>query len=880
MKINHHQSDKISAERTKSEPKAISQNLEKQTQISVIVPTYNNADILPVCLEALMAQEYPRDEYEIIVVDDGSTDHTPEVVSQFTDRIPAVRYFHQANQGPAAARNNGAKHAVGDIIIFTDDDCVAQPQWINHMSRPFHKSGDNIAAVKGAYKTRQSNFIACFAQKEFESRYRKMQKSRHIDFVDTYAAAFKREVFLSLNGFDIRFPEANNEDVEFSYRLAAHSHKIVFNPDAIVYHTHPDTLYKYLKMKFGRAYWRMAVYKSFPEKMLSDSYTPQTLKLQIILSFLLLASLAVSLFYRASLAISLAMTVLFVVSTIPFVAGILNFAWLNRIDAFLKNILKGEVVLKPLHKLVESSFVKFLYKIVSNIGKWLQKIIHGLITVLRKILKSTPVAYAQKLIKMTGRFFINTIVFMFKALWWVICLPKTIARIGFNLCAKAYKYLSNFILIKKAGLILQKFANTSIVMALLSIPVLFLRAVVMGAGTLWGLQSQQTQKGRFSQIFLLVLFDIIGLMGAFFIAYYSKHYLFDHFSSNHSPALGAYLQYLPFAVLLFLAVFFLSGLYKPFKGLSQVTEFVLLTKSVFTITVLTISVLYLISSDYSRVVVMLTCILFLIIVSCLRAALRGAFTKYSSIMRKGDVTRILIVGTGELARLICKRLQTTSDVDSVIVGFIAKSPDKIGKAVDGHQIIGCFDDIREIIEDNNIREVFVALPMESQKNVIDLIDKNSGREGVHFHIISNLFDLITAELDIAESNNIPITYLRNENMALLQLLMKRIFDILFSAVVIILTFPMWILVMVALKLETDGPAIFKQERVGKDGKIFQIYKFRTMYADTAKFRYSPASADDQRITKVGGFLRETSLDEFPQFFNVLKGDMSLVGPRP
>jgi exopolysaccharide biosynthesis polyprenyl glycosylphosphotransferase len=880
MKSNHHQSNKNSAECADSKPKPILQNLEKQTQISVIIPTYNNADILPACLEALLAQEYPHDKYEIIVVDDGSTDHTSEVVSQFTDSIPVVRYFHQANQGPAAARNNGAKHAAGDIIMFTDDDCVAEPQWIIQMSQPFHKSNGDIAAVKGAYKTRQSSFIAHFAQKEFESRYRKMQKSRHIDFVDTYSAAFKREVFFSLNGFDTRFPEANNEDVEFSYRLAAENHKMVFNPDAIVYHTHPDTLYKYLKMKFGRAYWRMAVYKSFPDKMLSDSYTPQTLKLQIILSFLLLASLVVSLFYDTSLAISLALIALFVVSTIPFVAGVLNFAWLNRIDAFLKNFLKPEVIFKTLHKLYELFFVNFLYEIVTHIGKWLQAIMHGLITVFRKILESTPVAYAQKLIKIIGKLLINTIVFMLKAVWLVICLPITIARIVLNISSKGYKYLSNFRLIINLGLILQKIAKTRIVMALLSVPVLFLRAVVMGLGTLWGLQSQQTKKGRFSQIFLVVFFDIIGLIGAFFVAYYSKHYLFDPFLSNHILALGAYLQYLPFFVMFVLAVFFLSGLYKPYKGLSQVTEFVLLTKSVFTITVFTISVLYLTSSDYSHAVVMLTCTLFLIIVSCLRAFLRGAFSKYSSLNGKGGATRILIVGTGELARLICKKLQTTPDVDSVIVGFIEKSPDKVGKTVDGHQIIGCFEDIREIIEDYHIKEVFVALPLESQMDVIDLIDKNSQREGVHFHIISNLFDLITAELDIAESNNIPITYLRNENMALLQLFMKRVFDILFSTVVIILTFPMWIFVIVALKLETDGPAIFRQERVGRHGKIFQIYKFRTMYEDTAKFLYSPSSADDQRITKVGRFLRETSLDEFPQFFNVLKGDMSLVGPRP
>ena len=117
-------------------------------------------------------------------------------------------------------------------------------------------------------------------------------------------------------------------------------------------------------------------------------------------------------------------------------------------------------------------------------------------------------------------------------------------------------------------------------------------------------------------------------------------------------------------------------------------------------------------------------------------------------------------------------------------------------------------------------------------------------------------------------------------MALVHMFIKRAFDIVVSTVVILLTFPFWILIMIAIRLETDGPAIFKQERVGQNGKVFKIRKFRTMRSDVDKYEYSPSSPDDRRITKVGAFLRKTSLDEFPQFLNVLNGDMSMVGPRP
>jgi len=202
------------------------------------------------------------------------------------------------------------------------------------------------------------------------------------------------------------------------------------------------------------------------------------------------------------------------------------------------------------------------------------------------------------------------------------------------------------------------------------------------------------------------------------------------------------------------------------------------------------------------------------------------------------------------------------------VGFIDRDPWNVGMSIDGYDIIGSFDDLGKIIGSHGIHEVFVALPMMPQEEVLDLVNKNSSKEGVHFHIISNLFDLISAEIDIAEHNNIPITYLKNENMELVHIIVKRLFDIFVSAVVLLVTLPFWILIMIVIKLETDGPCIFKQERVGKDGKIFRIYKFRTMYSETAKFEYSPSSPDDKRITKVGKFLRKTSLDEFPQLLNI------------
>jgi len=117
-----------------------------------------------------------------------------------------------------------------------------------------------------------------------------LKKAESIDMVDTYAAGFRKDIFLLMGGFDPYFPVANNEDTELSYRMSKLGYKMVFNPDAIVYHlNHPSTIRRYSRLKFWRGYWRTVVYKRFPDKMLKDTYTPQTLKLQILSLFLLIA---------------------------------------------------------------------------------------------------------------------------------------------------------------------------------------------------------------------------------------------------------------------------------------------------------------------------------------------------------------------------------------------------------------------------------------------------------------------------------------------------------------------------------------------------------------------------------------------------------------
>lgn len=252
-------------------------------KVSVIVPAYNSQKFIGKCIEALFAQKYQCENYEIIVVDDGSTDRTADIV-----RAYPVKYLFQKNQGPAAARNLGAREARGGIILFTDSDCVPSDNWIEEMIKPFEEP--EVIAVKGAYRNRQKSIIARFAQLEFEERFEMLKRAKSIDMIDTYSAGYRKDIFLQMGGFDTSFPVANNEDTELSYRMSKLNYKMVFNPEAIVHHlNHPNSLKRYMRLKFWRGYWRMVVYKKFPDKMLKDTYTPQTLKLQILFLFLLLA---------------------------------------------------------------------------------------------------------------------------------------------------------------------------------------------------------------------------------------------------------------------------------------------------------------------------------------------------------------------------------------------------------------------------------------------------------------------------------------------------------------------------------------------------------------------------------------------------------------
>ncbi|MEZ4675434.1 MAG: glycosyltransferase [Caldilineaceae bacterium] len=303
---------------------------ESNLAASVIIPVYNGTSCITDCLCALARQTMAIERYEIIIVDDGSTDEIDAVITKWIQANPTVhcKFIRQTNQGPAAARNRGAQVAHGELLLFTDADCIPVPHWIETFVRAFGESNttrvpqrdsrvnrDRVSAAMGTYRSNQPTVAAQFAQLEFEERYVHMAHESTIDVVATYSAAFRRTVFSSAEGFDPSFPKANNEDVELSYRLSEVGHRMIFVPAAIVYHPHGATWWDYAQTKLGRAYWRTIVYKRYPGKALKDSYTPQMLKVQIVLAPLCILGLGWFLFTHELQALSL--IVPFLLTTVP-----------------------------------------------------------------------------------------------------------------------------------------------------------------------------------------------------------------------------------------------------------------------------------------------------------------------------------------------------------------------------------------------------------------------------------------------------------------------------------------------------------------------------------------------------------------------------------
>ncbi len=246
-------------------------------KISIIIPAYNCEKTIGRTLEAAMIAasafrnappSQAQSRYaEIIVVDDGSTDSTKTEVLKFS----TVKYYCQSNAGPASARNRGAQEARGDILFFTDSDCLPHRDWLEIMTSCFNKSG--VAVVAGSYGIANSqNRLSRCIQQEIIFRHTILMPE-FPNYFGSFNFAIKKSVFDQVGGFNVTYRFASGEDNDLSYRISARGYKIYFAKDALVDHYHPVSVSQYLREQFQHGFWRVRMYRDYPQMAEGDGYT-------------------------------------------------------------------------------------------------------------------------------------------------------------------------------------------------------------------------------------------------------------------------------------------------------------------------------------------------------------------------------------------------------------------------------------------------------------------------------------------------------------------------------------------------------------------------------------------------------------------------------
>lgn len=239
--------------------------------------------------------------------------------------------------------------------------------------------------------------------------------------------------------------------------------------------------------------------------------------------------------------------------------------------------------------------------------------------------------------------------------------------------------------------------------------------------------------------------------------------------------------------------------------------------------------------------------------------------------------RVLIVGAGAAGQDIAQQLMTSGRGEREVVGFV----DDERPGVNGLPLLGRFSQALEVAERYDVDEVILAYMPSWQEELIKAAMQRGTADALQIKVLPGFYDAMVSDCQIERLEDIPLVRLTGNGPSAWFLGVKRVFDVLFSLAALAVTAPVMLLAALAVKLTSPGPVLYCQERVGQGGRVFRIYKLRTMVRD-AERATGPVLAHeyDERITPVGRLLRRTRVDELPQFWNVLRGDMSVVGPRP
>ncbi|MCK5595371.1 sugar transferase, partial [bacterium] len=374
--------------------------------------------------------------------------------------------------------------------------------------------------------------------------------------------------------------------------------------------------------------------------------------------------------------------------------------------------------------------------------------------------------------------------------------------------------------------------------------------------------------------------DIAIFSLSWFLAYWIRDATPVLFGKEINPVIS-YMYVLPFIVAVWVINCAVFGLYKQQTYRARVSRFnesVAILKVVFISSLIIMALAFLLKEyELGRSVVLISGVTNLILLLLSRIIIK--ILKASWINNGNYQIKTIIVGAGKTGIKIAKKIKNSHLSGYKIIGFMDDDRNKRARTINGIKVLGPLSKLSRIVKSQNIDEVFIGIPSLPQKNIFNLITQCEPKV-LSFKVASDIFGVISSKASIDEIEDIPIINLGVNTTGYFYKISKRIMDICISIICILVNLPLWIIITLLVRFDSKGAALFRQNRVGQFGKIFEIYKFRTMYENTNKYGHAPQKTNDRRITRAGRLLRKLSLDELPQLINVLKGEMSLVGPRP
>lgn len=378
--------------------------------------------------------------------------------------------------------------------------------------------------------------------------------------------------------------------------------------------------------------------------------------------------------------------------------------------------------------------------------------------------------------------------------------------------------------------------------------------------------------------FWLLLIDWLAAAGTWGIFFYLRKSIVEKefFVANQTFFLG-----LVIVPLLWLFIYLLQGTYHDVRRLYRMKVFSLTFVSSF-LGSITLFFLLLLDDDitdyrsYYQLFFFLFGIQFLITL-----IVRLIFVSYivRQIHRNKSGFRTLLIGGSEKAVAIYNEIKTLpKGIGNQFIGFV--NLNGIDRLLESElNYLGHADQLEKVLKEYQVEEVIIALDTTEHEKLRNLISRIEGRN-IKIKVAPDMYDILSGSVKMSNIFGALLFEVNTDEMPVGQQIIKRLLDVLLSVLAIVILIPLYIILAIAVRVSSQGPVFFLQERIGMGGVPFMIIKFRTMYMDAEKAGPQLSSSNDPRITRVGKFMRKLRLDEFPQFFNVLKGDMSLVGPRP